>query len=335
MPIRFHCPKCHVKLSVALRKAGHTSPCPNCRQPIQIPAAPPDASPPPLPAKVSTSQATLAIPAKPVLKEVPAAALIERSPSGPTELAPSPHPANARTPGESVPSAVPLMGQPARMPDSLDGTQERSSETQNSELAAEVARLAERERFITLPRWIVYTQAGLLGVAATTFFLMGLMIGQYSSSGPTDKTELYECQLTGQVFLIDEGKKNADDGAVVIVLPVDARIMERPAPQPLRPDEFQPIDNPSITAIEKIGGRVVRINRAGEFDLTLQGPREYFVLVISRYGVRPDKEKIPKSTVAEIGGFFFPAEDLIGDKKYFLTKIVLSRRSQNLAPIVF
>jgi hypothetical protein len=52
MPIRFSCPHCGQKLSIAQRKAGSTAGCPRCKQTLTVPEPP--ASPPgPSPRKVA------------------------------------------------------------------------------------------------------------------------------------------------------------------------------------------------------------------------------------------------------------------------------------------
>jgi hypothetical protein len=200
---------------------------------------------------------------------------------------------------------------------------------------ASVAEWAREDHMISVPRWTIYFQAGLLAVTATTFFLMGMMIGQNSTAPEASPTQMYDCQLTGQVLYEQEGRRLPDEGAVVIVVPTELRMMERPDPEPLQPDQFQAVENPSIAQIEALGGRVVRINRDGDFDLTLRGPREYYVLVVSRRSERTEAEKIPKADSAKIGGYFFPVENLIGNKRYQLSTEVLNRRSQNLPTIVF
>lgn len=186
---------------------------------------------------------------------------------------------------------------------------------------------------ITLPRWVVYVQGGLLGVVATTFFLLGMMIGQNAGGSSERSAEMREFQLTGRVVYATGSTKAPDEGAVVIVVPKDGELTEAD-PQGLRPESFEPIDNPTIAQIESIGGRVVRINREGEFDLPLMGPREYFVLVISRNAERGPNEEIPMTDRAQLSGFFF-APDLIGEKKYHLSPIVLNRRSQKIPDVNF
>src|SRR5262245_7141383 len=46
MPIRFNCPHCHHRLSVAARKAGTAATCPHCGQALTIPSGPVDESEP-------------------------------------------------------------------------------------------------------------------------------------------------------------------------------------------------------------------------------------------------------------------------------------------------
>src|SRR5437763_965043 len=46
MPIRFACPHCRQKLSVAQRKAGEQAECPRCHQSLTIPQPPMDAAAP-------------------------------------------------------------------------------------------------------------------------------------------------------------------------------------------------------------------------------------------------------------------------------------------------
>ena len=333
MPIRFQCPKCSVRLSVVSRKGGHTSPCPNCRQVITIPLEARTEAPPPLPANRSESKATV-ITIGPAVSVAASAHLVD-STRGPAAITPikETRPAVSKTIDENAPTVAPLMGERVRKDDSVEGSAYRATDAQGKELAAEIARLADREKFISFPRWLVYFQAGLLGVVAATFFLLGLMIRQNPSDGVSRTTAMYNCQLTGQVLVNVDGKKVPDEGAVVFVLPVNSHLSELDL-QPIRPDQFEPTNNFSISAIEAIGGRVVRINQNGEFDLSLRGPRAYFVLVVSRLASRPDDIKIPKSTSGELKDYFFLG-DLVGNKKYFKTEVLLNRRSHNLAVVEF
>ncbi len=333
MPIRFQCPKCHVRLSVTKRKAGQASPCPNCRQQITIPLDATTDAPPPLPAHRSESKATAATLGKavPVIASTPTIAASGEAPdSAPIKQS---RPAVTKAFDENVHSHEPLMGQRAINSELVEGSAYRTKDVQGNELAAEIERLAEREKFISFPRWLVYFQAGLLGVVAATFFLLGMMINQNSGDGEVRTTEMYDCQLTGHVMVKADGKKVPDQGAVVLVLPVNGHLSELDL-QPLRPDQFEPLNNLSISAIEAIGGRVVRIDQNGEFDLSLRGPRSYVVLVVSRLGIRPEDVKIPKFATGQLKDYFFLG-DLVGNKKYSVSPILLKRRSQNLATIEF
>ena len=219
MPIRFQCPKCRIRLSVAPRKAGHTSPCPNCRQLITIPAG----APPPLPG------ATLDSPS------AAATSLSSEEPLASSQI-------HSATPADSDYANAPAQQSPAAhasyQSPATDETWRAETaiykisphSTRPSQMPTDSAPAA-LGKTITFPRWIVYFQAALLGVVATTFFLLGIMIDQNSRRTNGDSTEMYDCQLTGQV-VVKKGSRNApDEGAVVIVVPVDAKLMERPDPQ--------------------------------------------------------------------------------------------------------
>lgn len=313
MPIRFHCPKCHVRLSVAQRKAGHSSPCPNCRQVITIP----NLSPPPLPSGAAESR-------QPSEASTGAENAADQSEGVVSTVAPDDR-AGARE------SAVAATGETWQ---SQTAIRELDPHVLDPEYRAALAGDPASDQTITLPRWTVYFQAGLLAVVATMFFLLGLMIGQNTTSTVATSAELHDCQLTGKVLYLTENRKLPDEGAVVFVLPVNGTILERPDPSSLQPEQFEATENPAIQQIEEVGGRVVRIDRDGTFDLMLRGPREYHVLIVSRNADRNENEEIPTSDTTKILRYFF-ADDLIGDKKYHLSTVTLNRRSQNLPDVTF
>ncbi len=323
MPIRFHCPKCHIRLSVAERKAGHSSPCPNCRQVITIPAE----GPPPLPATTLETSSALATAEK---SEPPSGTSHARPPTSDASEFVDPPVAQSQAVGASQQS--PASNETWQTETAIYDVPPRPALP--SQLASDGTTTA-LPNTISLPRWTVYFQGGLLAVVATTFFLLGMMLGQNSSGTAERSSETYDCQLTGRVVFNRGATKAPDEGAVVIVVPKDGSLQDRVQDHAgLRPEEFEAIDNPSIAQIEAAGGRVVRINHEGEFDLPLRGPREYYVLIISRHSERAAEVEISTSTRAELSGYFF-APDVIGPKKYYLTTLVLNRRSQNLPTVEF
>ena len=48
-------------------------------------------------------------------------------------------------------------------------------------------------RTIAVPRWVVYFQAALLGLVATTFFIFGLIITSRYKGAIAKVSDLYQC----------------------------------------------------------------------------------------------------------------------------------------------
>ncbi len=299
MTVKFKCAHCGIRLKVADSKAGRTSNCPGCQQPIRIPEmSTQDDSTPSIPQPSSSESKSARI------QRVKTAAVAELTEPVPLTQALRPVVADAAT----------------------EANRSESSRSESS------TRWNDR---IQMPRWTVYLQAGLLAAVAGTFFVFGVMIGQTSSGRSLPGNTSYPCQLTGEVTYQQTDQRLADEGAVVIVVPADQRLRSRPDLDGLRPDSFKPLENPAIEAVEAIGGRVVRINEQGAFDLKLVGPIDVNVLVISKHASRTGNQPISRSQAADMGRFFFPVEDLLGSKKFVWTKLKLNRESQRLSPVEF
>ncbi len=310
MVFKFRCPKCDIRLTVSEQKAGQSSRCPSCQQSIRIP---------PLPRSTESSDA---------------------SSRGSLDSASG----SIRLPGDHRPAEPPIAEAPRLGGVPLAGAQAIGSElfapppakagdAGTADLTLRVP--SEDPSTLQVPRWVIYSQAGLLLLVAGSFFVLGLMAGQLGAGRGSTAAATYACQLTGTVHLRRSDSQVPDEGAVVIVVPSDRAPAQRPEVQTLRPESFEPLDNPAISAIEALGGRVVRINPAGAFDLSLAGPRDYHVLVISRGSNRPPGESIPKSELVAIGRYFFPVEELVGSHQYYWGSVKLNRQSQAIPPLVF
>ncbi len=187
---------------------------------------------------------------------------------------------------------------------------------------------------IAVPRWVVYVQAALLGIVATTFFVFGLAVG--TSTGTFARPELANTSVSvsGTVLFRHNGNEEVDTGAVVLLLPVDGRPNPRPEPDTLIPDQFVPLDNPAIDTIREMGGAVVRVNRAGQFQTRLRAGRSYWLLVLSR-NVPSVPAAIDKQLRADLGSYFFPVETLLGGNAFHWQKIRLAGDDYRIATIVF
>ncbi len=304
MPIRFFCPECQAKLTVSRRYAGHRGRCPTCKTKVQVPDifVPEQAI-----AKQLDSQGTRqAQPGETVADEALAAS---------SNLADSEREKNAA--GDSLAAddaerVAAITSQPVR------------SRWLDSELV----------ELVHVPRWVVYLQGALLGIVATSFFVFGLAVGNHTKVVSQRDQPATECWVEGSVYYDVDNYRAADLGAVVMWLPIDRKPSTRPPANTLRPGSFEPLDNPSIETIQQMGGAVVRANQDGSFQTTLEGQRSYWLLVISK-NKQTAVDEISKQTRAELGAYFFPVEDLLGDRAFFWSKVKLSGTKKKLDAIVF
>jgi hypothetical protein len=168
---------------------------------------------------------------------------------------------------------------------------------------------------IVLPRWIVYFQAALLGVIATTFFIFGLMVGSLTSGTEPDELAQFDCQISGVVeFQTAEGRR-PDEGAVVMLLPKNGKPEMRAQGALVSPAGFQALDNLGIENVTKLGGAVVRADRNGEFNVEVSATGgkgiDYFLLVVSRNVANESGLELSKQERAGIGNFFMPVERVV------------------------
>jgi hypothetical protein len=83
-----------------------------------------------------------------------------------------------------------------------------------------------------------------------------------------------------------------------------------------------------------LGGAYTRVDANGAYDLRLPAAGEYFVLVLSGNRYREANEDPVRADLAEIGGYFLPATELLGNKRYEW-KSVQVRADQTLDNVVF
>lgn len=186
---------------------------------------------------------------------------------------------------------------------------------------------------VSVPRWIIYVQGALLGLTATTFFVFGMAVGNTTGTGGVAE-DTGMCVISGAVYFDRGHERVADNGAVVILLPVDSRPRVRPDATGLRPDRFEAIRNEAIDEIRALGGCIVRADQDGNYQAELDNSKSYWWLVISR-NQRADNDSIGKQTRAEMGTYFLPIEDLLGDQAFMWHKVRLSGNRQKMDVVTF
>lgn len=188
---------------------------------------------------------------------------------------------------------------------------------------------------INVPRWIIFAQGALLLTVASTFFIFGLMVGSVGRVADPEHIVEIDSELRGSVFANVDGRSTPDMGAVAIVVPLDAELVERPEGKLVHPDDFKAFDNPAIDELERIGGGIVRANADGIFSMSLKPNREYNVLIVSKSRSRPRGKQIQKDLRAEIGGVFRPVEDVVGDRDFHFQKLQMTKQPKQLDVVIF
>lgn len=184
---------------------------------------------------------------------------------------------------------------------------------------------------ITVSRKIVYFQAALLGIIATTFFVFGMMVGTLTARNQLEP-EIVDCAVSGKaVWKNASGKVVPDRGAVVLILPADKNPERRLNPKLVHPESFEPLDNDVIDTIHELGGAVVRANASGEFNVTIDSPARYEVVVISRND--SSDQLLSRKEMATLSTWFMPVEDVRTGKSTHFSALRVDATQKKLGEI--
>lgn len=341
MPIRFSCEHCDSTLSVSSRKAGLAVTCPKCRHKTPVPVA--NGRPATetanlgqkqdsdmLEATAPSSETATSDPVQQAAAPSPKTTAPQSAPAGATGAPPTPPPAPAD-------SSSPAITGPAEPADAISAMAElellSSLPGPEDEVTWEVEDAQPHIQGdyhpgveidfdkVALPRYVLYGQGVLLAGVALVALVLGIVIGRLSGSNvATPTSEVKTCYLTGTVsYTSSGGDVSPDFGAVVIVVPQD-RQPSRDAKIPiegLRPgDPLPQPDQPAIARLKAIGGDYTRADERGNFKLRVDRTGEYFVLVIGRNAPRKSTERPEGVHLAQMGRYFLPASELIGDQRY-------------------
>jgi len=286
MPIRFICEQCGQKLSVSSRVAGRRVKCPKCKETIKIPSE-------------STTE--------------------EKEPAAVSEE--SAHDASAS--GESTSDASESNLNFNENPFAQFAVYDRDDdwiyeedlefESPKDERPLDTTKLA-------VSRNILYMQGALLGIVAIGCFIFGIVVGMATAPrGAGENDGPIACVIKGKLAYRDDGNDVPDEGAVIIVLPQDAR-PDPTAKVPvdtLRPDVTPPAeDDLALRQIRELGGEYTRANEDGEYELRVPDRGAYFVLFLSRNARLDDNEHPEPGDLAQMGRYFLPPAQLIGTNRY-------------------
>lgn len=188
----------------------------------------------------------------------------------------------------------------------------------------------DTQQTITLSRRIVYFQAALLGVIATTFFVFGMMVGSLTSKNELD-AKIVDCEISGRVFYTSDGRQLSDSGAVVMILPIGKAPERRLNPRSIHPDSFDPTDNEVIETVVELGGAIVRTDGTGKFNVEVNSPAKYSVIVVSKNS--NDRGGLEKKQMAALSTYFMPVEEVRDGKSIYVTSIRVDSTQKKLGDI--
>ncbi len=189
-------------------------------------------------------------------------------------------------------------------------------------------RLEGAERtMLLLPRVAVYFQAGLLAAVALVFFLAGWWIGGAGtrpSAQPVGATAGAPSLEVLLQYRHASGELRADDGAAVLVLPIDKHVTDKMPAAPLDPSSPAPnAADPAISKLSLLGGAYGRTNAAGKLpSLVVPRAGKHYVLLLSNHATRVGEPR--PQDLAVLGSYLEGAAELIGQRQYRLTTEELS-----------
>jgi phage FluMu protein Com len=183
---------------------------------------------------------------------------------------------------------------------------------------------------VTIPRYVLYTQGFLLGLVALVFFVFGLIVGSRSRSEPMDATASRSAVVSGSVsYQGPQGRAMPDAGSVVLLLPAAKRPDQKGVAAGLRIEDREPEEgHPALGMLRSLGGDYARADRSGRFRVRAAAPGRYFLLVVSKHERRSTSDSPAPSELAQLGRYFVPATDLLGEQRYRWQELLVRRDEQ-------
>jgi hypothetical protein len=337
MPVKFPCQSCRRTLKVTRRKIGTQIDCPRCGSPMTVPtvevaraalamagaaravpgltpltefavydepAAPPNGG-----SEVGGSAATVL---PPVLTAAPAVGAQARPAQSPPAAIPAPPPPPATLAANGVPVAR-VLTQPVRP----------------NPAPTAVPLVGSGKAFVRRPgasmllvsRRVVYLQAALIALAALVGLLAGFLLGRATgaASPPGQEPKAADTVLVrGRITHAGANGVAADQGAVVIALPIDKRAGidgRRLHPQAPAPSE----GSSALLAIEEIGGQHARADADGRFSLVVPQAGRFYLLIVSAHARRGAPSVLEPTVRMQLDAYFTSPPDLLGSYAFSWT----------------
>lgn len=335
MPIKFRCSHCKQFLGISRSKAGNLTDCPTCGRTIRVPSLDGTVAPLPEP-KLNLDDTELrdALGALAMLNQQSEPGVDENFEIGSARFHASPeHPEVVENAQVEIvePIAEPLAAVTA---ENLDEVADPASlaDLANSEYAVPIIERESAQSDIKNSYfWFSFT--GLLGVVVGT--LIGLSVQQKEQAKSPELTkgqvEIEEVpqvdeqveqeprlNLTGTItYLSAAGEERPDRGARIVLLPT------KKIGQSLLPvDGLQvgatPIDLELLQqSIDILGGSLVLADEEGNYEITMQQPGDYTLLIISKFQAGNEFKTAPADLNQVLSRYFVNGQRALGRLAYY------------------
>ncbi|MEX2118330.1 MAG: hypothetical protein WD847_01865 [Pirellulales bacterium] len=307
MSVQFACTHCRKRLKISSRKVGTTIHCPKCGAASVVPDE-----------YTAAAEAAMAVLAGPdpgsTATAIPEAVVYDDIPDLFAERPESPPRVARVSPGIGGPrGGVGGVGSPQA------GGRPRPSQA----LPAGAPKLSARtpavaEPVLLVSRRAVYAQAGLFCLVAVAAFAAGYAIAPGDGQKSREQRVAEAIMVRGNVVYRQAANRLQPDGdAVVVALPRTKQPQIKLASSGLRPGEFdQPAGRDAQEMLASLGGAAASTDGAGEFQLVLPHPGDYYVLFISRHAKRAAGQLPAAADLQEMADYFQSPAELIADKQY-------------------
>src|SRR5262245_40234895 len=279
MPIRFACPHCRQKLSVARRKAGSTADCPRCQRTLTIPQ-PADE---PL-AQTGSAYHGHAAPG------TTAAPQVVRPPAGESAI--------------FLPDADEFAG--------LELVYDTTASDSKPPAPPAIAEV------VVVPRRLVYYLGALLAVVALVAFAIGMVLGSTFVAQPAPVATTCRITGSVSYASGPRSRPDVS-AVVILLPQTPHRPSEKVTVAGLRPTDSAAGDEHGLTMIRELGGGYARTDANGHFEIEVPRRGRYLVLVISHDKKTRSAGEAKTSDLAKLSPFFENASRLLGEQAYRLT----------------
>lgn len=170
---------------------------------------------------------------------------------------------------------------------------------------------------VSLPRYVLFVQGGLLAVVGIVSFLLGMAVGgAVTESGGGASKQSVPITVTGTVAVAGEAGRTPDAGAVVIFFPHGIKPDEKESLIGVRPGDDPAKGTKFRDSLRVLGGGMDYCDQRGQFSVQLPDRGRYYLLAISSNLPPSQGKAMPPDQIAQVGQFVTLSDDPLEEFRY-------------------